>query len=322
MMKYLKLIRLPNLLIVALVMYSMRFCIIEPLLQFKYSRILEHTLTLQFSNFYFFLFVLSIVFLAAAGYVINDYFDRRIDLINRPESVVVGKSIDRRYAMALHTTLNIIAIAIGAYLSVKTHIYFIVFEYFVITGLFWFYSTTYKRQFLVGNLIVSFMTALVPLQVVPFDLVLLNRHYADFLMQNHTNFLVILIWLLFFAIFAFLTNLIREIIKDCEDYNGDKSYKRKTIPIVWGRETAKKIIVVLSLFTASLLVYTYFKYLNDTITFWYFLIALIIPLFYINFRTIKAKNKKDYHFISQFLKLIMFAGVMYSFVARYIMMNW
>ncbi len=320
MTKYLRLIRATNLLIVALVMYSMRLCIIEPLLKFKYSRILEHTFTLQFSSFDFFLLVISTLFLAAAGYVINDYFDRRIDLINRPESVVVGKSIDRRYAMALHTTLNIIALAIGAYLSVKTHIYFIVFEYFVITGLFWFYSTTYKRQFLVGNLVVSLMTALVPLQVIP-DLVLLNRHYANILMQNHTSFLVILIWLLFFAIFAFLTNLIREIVKDCEDYNGDKSYKRKTIPIVWGRETAKKIIVALSLFVAFSLVYIYFKYLNDTITFWYFLIALIVPLFYLIYKTINAQSKREYHFISKLLKVIMFAGVMYSFVARYIMMH-
>ena len=321
MVKYLKLIRATNLLIIALVMYLMRLCIIKPLLQFKYSRILEHTFTLQFSSFDFFLLVISTIFLAAAGYVINDYFDRRIDLINRPESVVVGKLIDRRYAMALHTTLNIIALAIGAYLSVKTHIYFIVFEYFVITGLFWFYSTTYKRQFLVGNLIVSCMTVIIPLQVVPFAFVLLNTHYADFLLQNHTNFLIILIWLLFFAMFAFLTNLIREIIKDCEDYKGDKSYKRKTIPIVWGRETAKKIIVVLSLFTAFSLVYIYFKYLNDPITFWYFLIALIIPLFYLIYKTINAQNKREYHFISQVLKIIMFAGVMYSFVARYIMMN-
>lgn len=320
-MKYLKLIRLPNLLIVALVMYSMRLCIIQPLLQFKYSRIFDYSFTLQFSSFYFFLFVLSIVFLAAAGYVINDYFDRRIDLINRPDSVVVGKSVDRRYAMVIHTTLNFAAIAIGVYLSVKTHIYIVALEYFVITGLFWFYSTTYKRQFLVGNILVSLMTAVAPLQVVLFDIALLNRHYSQILHQYNTNFYLILNWILCFAFFAFITNLIREIVKDCEDYDGDKSYKRKTVPIVWGRKIAKIIVVVLSLITAAALIYVYIKYLNDTITFWYFLITLIIPLFYINFRTIKAKNKKDYHFISQFLKLIMFAGVMYSFVARYIMMN-
>ncbi|RLD58872.1 MAG: hypothetical protein DRJ01_12025 [Bacteroidetes bacterium] len=321
MMKYLKLIRLPNLLIVALVMYTMRFCIIQPLLQFKYSIILKHSFTFQFSNFDFFLYVLSMVFLAAAGYVINDYFDRRIDLINRPDSVVVGKSIDRRYAMALHTVLNFFAIVISIYLSYKTHIYFVAFEYFIITGLFWFYSTTYKRQFIIGNILVSLMTALATLQVVFFDLILLNRHYAQVLNQYHTNFYLILTWILCFAFFAFITNLIREIVKDCEDYDGDKSCKRKTIPIVWGQKTAKLIVVILSAITSAALIYLYIVYLNDTITFWYFLITLLIPLFYMVLKTIKAQNKKDYHFISQFIKLIMFAGIMYSCVARYILIN-
>jgi 4-hydroxybenzoate polyprenyltransferase len=180
-------------------MYAMRLCIIKPILQFQYG-ILEF----QFSNFYFFLFVLSTVFLSAAGYVINDYFDRRIDLINRPNSVVVGKLIDRRYAMVIHTTLNFFAIAIGVYLSVKTHIYIVAIEYFVITGLFWFYSTTYKRQFLVGNILVSLMTAGVTIQVVLFDIVLLNRHYAKILSQYNSNFYLISFWILGFAFFAFI----------------------------------------------------------------------------------------------------------------------
>ncbi|MBE9468075.1 MAG: geranylgeranylglycerol-phosphate geranylgeranyltransferase [Bacteroidetes bacterium] len=316
MLKYVKLIRLPNLLFVALVMYAMRLCIIKPILQFQYG-ILEF----QFSDFYFFLFVLSTVFLAAAGYVINDYFDRRIDLINRPNSVVVGKLIDRRYAMAIHTTLNFFAIAIGVYLSVKTHIYIVAIEYFVITGLFWFYSTTYKRQFLVGNILVSLMTAVAPIQVVLFDIVLLNRHYTNILHQYNSNFYLISIWILGFAFFAFITNLIREIIKDAEDYEGDKTYKRKTIPIVWGEKTAKIIVVALSVITTALLIYIYIKYLNDNITFWYFSLALIIPFIYMIFKIIIAKSKKQYHFISQLLKVIMLAGVMYSFVARYIISN-
>jgi 4-hydroxybenzoate polyprenyltransferase len=124
-----------------------------------------------------------------------------------------------------------------------------------------------------------------------------------------------------FCFFCFYSNLIREIVKDAEDYEGDNSYKRKTIPIVWGRKTAKIIVVALSVITTASLIYIYLKYLNDNITFWYFSIALIIPFLYMIYKTIIAKSKKEYHFISQLLKVIMLAGVMYSFVARYIISN-
>ena len=90
---------------------------------------------------------------------------------------------------------------------------------------------------------------------------------------------------------------------------------------MWGQKTAKLIVVILSVITSAALIYLYIVYLNDTITFWYFLITLLIPLFYMVLKTIKAQNKKDYHFISQFIKLIMFAGIMYSCVARYILIN-
>ena len=168
MFHYLKLIRYQNLLIIAVTQYLMRWSIIYPILK-------VNNFHLQFSEFNFFLLVLSTIFLAAAGYVINDYFDRKTDLLNRPDTVIVGTVIKRRVAMILHIVINIIGIGLGFYILLSIGIYKLGFIYIIIAGILWYYSTSYKRHFLIGNIIVALLTALVPLMVVLYEIPLLNK---------------------------------------------------------------------------------------------------------------------------------------------------
>jgi len=163
---FLRVFRYQNLLIVALTMYLMRFGVIQPLLAQK-------GFALQMSEWFFLLLVLSTVFITAAGYVINDYFDTKTDLVNRPLRVVVGRQLSRRAAIFTHWLLNSIGFVLGLAVSFYINRPFFAMGFFVIPGILWFYSTTYKRQFLVGNIIVALLTALVPLMTILFELPLL-----------------------------------------------------------------------------------------------------------------------------------------------------
>ena len=323
MIAFLKLIRIQNLLIVALTQYMMRWCIIHPIL--SHLTVLQNNeairlpaFELQFSEFHFFLLVLSTLFLTAAGYVINDYFDAKTDLLNHPGKVIIGKLIPRRTAMASHVILNILGIGIGAYLSLYVGMPFLIIIFITVSGLLWFYSTTYKRQFLIGNLIVALLTALVPLMVVLFEIPMLNRSYGHLLLQYNTSLQVVFAWVAGFSFFAFLTTLTREIIKDIEDFEGDSAYGRRTLPVVLGALKSKWVVVGLNILTVAALVFVYARYLEDTITLVYMIVTLLLPYVFLTYRIIKADKKSDYRFASNLSKFIMLAGICYSLVVYFI----
>ncbi|KPK79448.1 MAG: hypothetical protein AMS27_18035 [Bacteroides sp. SM23_62_1] len=318
MLDFFKLIRYKNLLIIAITQYLMRYCIVNPILRIS-------GFELQLDHFHFVLLVLSSVLITAAGYVINDYFDTKTDMLNRPDTVLVGINISRRQAMAIHILLNILGVGTGFYLSIKVGIFAIGLAYFLASGVLWFYSTTYKRQFLIGNLIVAVFTAMVPFIVVVFEVPLLNRVYREVLLQHNMNFNIILAWVGGFAIFAFLATLIREIIKDIEDFEGDMAFGRNTLPVVLGIKTTKTIVVAIIIVNVVLLIYVYLRYLLwmvngrlDYITLLYFLICIVIPFIYLAFQTIRADTRVHYHRASNLTKLIMLSGVLYSVVAFFI----
>jgi len=317
---FFKLIRYKNLLIIAVTQYLMRYCIIKPILDINGFK-------LQLDNFHFALLVLSSVLITAAGYVINDYFDTKTDMLNRPETVVVGKVISRRMAMLIHIILNIMGVGIGIYLSVKVGILALGLAYILASGVLWFYSTTYKRQFLIGNFIVAIFTAIVPFVVVIFEVPLLNKVYREILIQNSINFNNILAWVGGFSFFAFLATIIREIIKDIEDFEGDLAFGCNTLPVVLGIKTSKIVIISIILINIGLLVLIYLRYLFksegrvDYITLSYFLLFLIIPYIYLAVQIIKAKDRTHYHRASNLMKLIMLSGILYSVIVCFIIIN-
>ena len=314
MMKFLRLIRYKNLLIIVLIQYLMRWSIIKPILE-------VYEFKLQFSELYFFFLVMATVFITAAGYVINDYFDTKTDLVNRPDTVIVGRLMNRRWAIKLHVLLNVIGIGLGAYISFYIGIPALTIVFILITGILWFYSTTYKRQFLIGNVIVALLTALVPLMVILFEIPLLRKEYGLLMYEMQSDFTHIIIWVSAFAFFAFLLTMIREIIKDVEDFEGDSAYGRKTMPIVLGVLNSKIVIITLILTTLFSLLYINLIFLNDIFTLIYFIVLLIIPLLLLVYKIIIAKDKKDYHSASNVSKIIMLAGILYALVANYIIIQ-
>jgi len=313
----LSLIRFPNLVIIAATQYAMRYLLMEPLLP-------SDSFSLQFGDLQFFLLSLATIFIAAAGYIINDYFDTQTDLINKPARVVVGITISRRVAMTMHALLNIIGVGIGIYLSFYIKIPSLSIVFVIATGLLWFYSTNYKRQFLIGNLSVAFLTGLVPLMVVLFEIPMLNRAYGEIMLQNQSSFNYIFAWVGGFSFFAFLTTLIREVIKDAEDAEGDRAYGMRTVPIVLGSRWTKSVLLLLIAFCMAMLSYLLFRFIffsvtpPDYISLVYFMIFLIIPLLLLGVQVVRARNKSGYHRASTLIKLVMLTGILYTLLVFYL----
>ena len=311
--QYLKLVRAKNLLIIAITQYTMRYILILPMLK-------NQGVESQFSHLSFLILVLSTMLLAAAGYVINDYFDTQTDVLNRPKNVVVGKTIGRRTAMNFHLFLNLLGILAGFYISWSIGIWKLGYIYVLITALLWFYSSSFKRQFFIGNLIVAILTGIVPLMTALYEIPPINHVYAETFIRLGTNVYYLFFWVLGFSVFAFITTLTREIIKDIEDFEGDNAFGRRSLPIVLGVKTTKIIIISLIAITIGILAFVYAKYLTEIgqtniikyISPIYLLIFIVLPEIYLAVKTIKAESKEEWHFLSNFSKIIMLAGILYS----------
>lgn len=324
MKAFLNLIRWQNLLLVIVTMILMRYAVIEPVIS-KISVIMiegnadQVPLVLQFPWYDFLILVIATVCITAGGYVINDYFDIKTDLINRGE-VIVGTKVPRRQAMMWHSVLNIIGVALGFYISWKAGYVWMGILFLIVSGLLYFYSASYKSQFLIGNVIVALLVAMVPMLVVLFEWPALYRYYAVKAMSP-PDLKLIFLWVGGFAIFAFLTTLTREIIKDIEDFEGDLAYGRNTVPVVIGILSAKIVSVCLLIVTIVLIYIVWGLFLNDKITLIYVSLALVVPLLYAAYCLIAGKEKKQIHKASSVMKLVMITGLLYSVLVK-IILSW
>ena len=208
MIDLLRLTRPINLLIIALTMYLMRSKVLGTLLEAAEGSLLMSPLD-------FLLLVISTVLIAAGGNVINDYFDTRIDRINRPHNVIVGRTVKRRVAMVFHVVLSAVGLVIGLFVAWHTgqHVLALIPAFSI--GALWTYSTTFKRRFLIGNGLVAVLTALVPLSVGLYEIPMQHQHYAGMLQGNVRNaedlalFLDVLwAWIIGYSAFAFLSTLV------------------------------------------------------------------------------------------------------------------
>lgn len=324
MKEILKLIRWQNLLLVILTMVLMRYAVLAPLIS-KIGVILVNgkgdtiPMTLQFPWYDFALLVFATVCITAGGYVINDYFDIKTDLINKGK-VIVGTKVPRRKAMMWHNILNIAGVAAGFYISYLEGYIWLGAMFLGVSGLLYFYSASYKRQFLIGNIVVALLTAMVPMLVVFYEWPALYKYYVvNAVTLPEINFIVY--WIGGFALFAFLTNLIREIIKDIEDFEGDIAYGRNTIPVVIGILSAKIVSVSLIMVTIILLYLTWHFFISDTITLVYITVAIVLPLLYVVYKLFKSTERKQLHNASSMVKIVMITGVLYSVVVK-IILTW
>ena len=322
MKAFLNLIRWPNLLMVILTMVLMRYAVLAPLIS-KIMVILtngngnETPMTLQFPWYDFIILVAATVFITAGGYVINDYFDIKTDLINKGK-VIVGTKIPRRKAMMWHNIFNILGVSAGFYISYKAGYIWLGSLFLIVSGLLYFYSASYKRQFLIGNIIVAFLTAMVPMLVVFFEWPALYRYYTlNAVTLPPINILVY--WVGGFGIFAFLINLTREIIKDIEDFEGDIAYGRNTVPVVIGVLAAKIVSVCLIIITVIMLYLAWHFFINDTITLVYISSAVVLPLLFVIYKIVRSNEKKELHNASSMVKVVMITGVLYSVVVKVIL---
>lgn len=312
------LVRMPNLLVVAVTMMLMRYAIIRPVLDslpvtMSDAPLIVTRMTFQLGWFDFVILVMSTLFITAAGYVINDYFDIRTDLINRG-TIIVSNTITRRMAMMYHNIFNILGVIGGTYVSARIGFFWLGIFFVLVSGLLYFYSATYKRQFLIGNIIVALLVAMVPLTVVIYDAAPIYRFYAAKTV-SFPGLSILFFWVGGFALFAFLTTLIREIIKDMEDCEGDSAIGLKTLPVKAGLTVSKIVVLVLSSGTLVLLYLICFNYLNDKITLAYVSLLVAIPFIIVMYRVVTGKEKIHFHRASSLMKLIMLAGILYSLVA-------
>jgi 4-hydroxybenzoate polyprenyltransferase len=305
-------------------MFLMRYAVIEPLLGEAGVVLLqgsgeETPMTVQFSLFNFILLVAATVFITAGGYVINDYFDIKTDLINKGK-VIVGTRIQRRQAMMLHNVFNLTGVAIGFYISWRSGYFWLGMMFLIVSGLLYFYSASYKRQFLIGNIIVAVLTAMVPLLVVFYEWPALYRYYSvNATTVPELSFLFY--WIGGFAFFAFITTLTREIIKDIEDFEGDVAYGRNTVPVVTGILTSKIITVILIVLTIALLYLAWYMFLFDKVTLLYISAAVVMPLIFVIFTVFRSTDRKQMHQASRMMKIVMLSGIFYSVVVK-ILITW
>lgn len=291
-------------------MYFMRFFIVTPLLEIIH-------LEPQFGHIDFMILVMSTVFVAAAGYAINDYFDRKVDLMNHPDSVVVGTKIPRRTAMTLNNTFNVLAILGGFHISYKIGYFNMGFIFVIITGILWFYSSTYKKWFLVGNIIVAVFSALVPFLVLLYEIPLLNN-LPGLSSEANSVISMIFLYILGYAFFAFFTTLSREIIKDIEDIEGDRSYGRRTLPVVAGVRISKIIVTVIISGLIASITYISWFFFGDILSLAYSFIFIATPLIIAVFLLFRAKTNKEYRFTGNLLKAIMLSGLCYCILIPFL----
>jgi 4-hydroxybenzoate polyprenyltransferase len=293
-MSFLKLIRYQNLLL--LIFMQMLF---------RYGFLNFQDLTLALSDLQFGILVLSTVFIAAAGYIINDIFDQETDYINE-KKVLIGTTICEGTAYNLYIFFNVLGVGGGFYLSNVIEKPGFALLFILISGVLYLYASSLKQSLLIGNFIVAILTAISVIIIGLYDLFPIitpdNRVYLGILFKI----------LLDYALFAFLINFIREIVKDLEDVNGDYNLGMNTLPIVLGIARTSKIVLVITIFiTLYLLFYIYEYYFNNNlfISTLYMIITVIAPLIFFCLKIVGAKNKSDFKMLSNILKLVLFFGI-------------
>jgi 4-hydroxybenzoate polyprenyltransferase len=290
---FFKLVRWQNLVFIVLTQSLFYACIYYPLYQVQLLGPLV-------------LLVLASVFIAAAGYIINDYFDLNIDRINKPEKIVVDNAIPRRWAIVLHLGLSFFGLVFTALAVGLSHWYLIVAN-LACVALLWFYSTSLKRQLLVGNVAISLLTAWTIL-VLFFAFSVPDNAFNTTDPRSVKFFRLAFLY----AGFAFIISLIREAIKDVEDMKGDARYGCKTLPIVAGVRTTKIYAAIWISVLVAMLVILQFYVLQFG---WWFSVLyavalVILPLFMVLIKLRTAVATADFADLSRRTKWIMLSGIL------------
>lgn len=290
---FFRLIRWQNLVFIGLTQSLFYFCVYQALFRTEQSL---HQL---------FWIMASSILIAAAGYIINDYFDLNIDLINKPSRNVINLIISRRWAIAWHLILNVAAVACTI-MAVSFQKWYLILANIACILLLWFYSTSFKRQLLIGNIVIAVLTAWTVL-IIFYALVPLSSAIGT---QDVTTVKFFRAAFLY-AGFAFIITLIREAVKDMEDMKGDARYGCKTLPIVAGITATKIYTMVwaIVLIGALIVLQLYVLQFNWWWAVLYSLIFVIIPLIYFTVLLFRARTTPEFSRLSAYTKWVMLAGI-------------
>lgn len=295
---FFKLVRLPNLLFLVLTQVLFQFCI--------YHTLYKGTVP-DDDLFRFILLAGASVCIAAAGYIINDYFDINIDEVNKPHKMVVDKLIHRRWAIAWHFILSTTGIILTVMALPVLQKWYLVLANILCVALLWFYSTNFKKSLLTGNIVISLLTAW-SILIIFFS----KFNLTDAFGAGHTSDYKFFRLAILYAGFAFIISLIREAIKDMEDMHGDAKYGGRTMPIVWGVNATKVYVAVWLIVLIALLV-TLQVYVLQFKWWWaiaYSIPAIIFPLLIILLRLKKSVTTAQFHRLSSLTKLVMLTGIL------------
>ncbi|MBP4142158.1 geranylgeranylglycerol-phosphate geranylgeranyltransferase [Flavobacterium sp. P4023] len=292
-MHFLKLIRYQNLLMLAIMQLIFRFGF------FKLQNI-----PLALANWQYGLLIAATILIAAGGYVINDIFDQNTDNENKPNKVIVGRSISETQAYNIYFALTVTGVCIGFYLSNVIQKPGFASIFILIAATLYLYATSLKQMMIIGNIVVALLLSFSVIIIGIFDL------FPATGLDNQQQMKIFFSILLDYAIFAFMINFIREIVKDLEDFDGDYAEVMNTLPIVAGKKNTTIIVFVLSFTPLFSLLYYINKYLLDLLfVSVYLLLFVCSPLVFFSIKIWTAKSKKEFHTLSSLLKWILFFGI-------------
>lgn len=302
-MKYLKLIRYQNLLMLGFMQLIVRYGFLK-----------QQHIFLALTNFQFILLVVSTLCIAAGGYIINDIFDVETDIENRPKRVVVGTSISEDIAYNLYFGFTVVGVLIGFYLSNAIGLNSFAGAFIITAALLYLYANSLKQSLLIGNIIVALLLSFSVLIIALFDLLPVTYE------GNRAEMGLIFTILLDYAIFAFIINFIREIVKDLEDINGDYNQGMNTLPIAIGISRTTKIVFALGIVFILYLCYYIYQYyfLNHLIiSTLYSILFIVSPMIYCIIKIFEAKHQSEFKHLSNILKIILCFGILSIAITSY-----
>lgn len=309
--KYLKawsiLLRVENLIMIAVAMWIMNSYVVNTKLQ-------AMGILVYGQNTAFWMLVVSVVLIAAGGYAINDYFDIRTDEINRPHRVILNKVVKRRSAIVAHFCLSFCGLLLAVYLAFKVQYLRMLIYHGLAIMLLWTYSTHFKKNWLIGNIIIALLSAAVltvPL-VYAFGLYKIKLDHFSV-----SQYWIVSKPIILYALFAFLISFSRELVKDLEDIKGDKIDGANTFPIYAGVMPSKMLFTFSNVLSAVFLSFILYNTITYTTVkpigpFLYILFLLFCPIFVTAVLIWPSSSSRHFKYLSWALKSIMFLGLLFA----------
>lgn len=309
MNSYFKLVRYKNLIVIFLITFLTKYSFLD-------SFISNSTL----SFYHFILLVLSVVLFSASGYIINDILDQKTDAINRPNRCIVGVKISKTRCWSLFFLLSSIGLVSSFFLAI---ILLNNFQYFLFLTspllLFVLYSYYLKKIAFIGNLSIAICAAWIIILIS-----IINTENVVHTSFSHAitglfDYLNAVAFIIYYSFFAFVTTLIREIIKDIEDIDGDFNIGLRTLPVLIGRKRTRNVVNLLSILSIISLVFFISLFFEENYIFFsiYNIIFIAIPSIYFTYILWNSESKQEFSFLSRLLKLIMIFGILSMVIFKF-----